>query len=93
MSTVRVHLRARGSSGEVHSRHAGPAREAGHRADGLRRTEDHLRPCQARGAGSDPKVSKSWYNSANGNRRQREHSQVYRSQVWHPQTFRRFPYS
>lgn len=40
---MRVHLRARGPTGEVHAGHAGAAGAAGHRTHGLRRAQDHLR--------------------------------------------------
>lgn len=41
-SQVRIYLRSRGSAREVHPRHAGPPRQAGHRTHGLRRTPDYL---------------------------------------------------
>lgn len=43
---MRIHLRSRRSAGEVHARHAGSARAAGHRTHGVRRTQDHLRRLQ-----------------------------------------------
>lgn len=57
-----VHLRPRGSPGEVHPRHAGPAGEAGHRAHGLRRAADHLRRLQGLRARQGRHQPGNWTN-------------------------------